>query len=205
MFTNVDGKKVYSYTASHDFDASLPSIVFIHGAANDHSVWSLQSRYFAYHGWNALAVDLPGHGRSEGAPLSSVEALAQWLAAYLDALKVAQCWVTGHSMGSLIGLEAAARYPSRINGLSLVGTAVPMPVSGALLKTSAANDHVAYEMINAFAHSARAKLGGNRVPGAWMLGNSIRLMERSADGALHADFIPWHSLIACFSNSGQSP
>jgi len=63
-----------------------------------------------------------------------------------------------------------------------------MPVSGALLKTSAANDHVAYEMINAFAHSARAKLGGNRVPGAWMLGNSIRLMERSADGALHADF-----------------
>lgn len=188
MFTNVDGKKTYSYTANHVFDASLPTIVFIHGAANDHSVWSLQSRYFAYHGWNALAVDLPGHGRSEGAPLNSVEALAQWLAAYLDALNVTQCWVTGHSMGSLVGLEAAARYPSRINGLSLVGTAVPMPVSGALLKTSAANDHVAYEMINAFAHSARAKLGGNRVPGAWMLGNSIRLMERSADGALHADF-----------------
>jgi len=188
VYTSVAGSKTYAYTANRPFDASLPTIVFVHGAANDHSVWSLQSRYFAYHGWNALAVDLPGHGRSEGAPLTSIDALAQWLDAFLDAVGVAQCWITGHSMGSLIGLETAARNPPRISGLALIGTAVPMPVSGTLLKTSAANDHVAYEMINAFAHSPRAQLGGNRVPGAWMLGSNMRLMERSADGTLYADF-----------------
>ena len=188
MFTTVDTHRTYAYTANRPLDPTLPSIVFIHGAANDHSVWSLQSRYFAYHGWNALAVDLPGHGRSEGAALSDIGALAQWVSAFLDALGVARCWIAGHSMGSLIGLEAAARYPSRISGLALIGTAVPMPVSNALLKTSAANDHAAYEMINAFAHSPRAQLGGNRVPGAWMLGSNMRLMERSADGVLHADF-----------------
>ncbi len=188
MFTTVAGRKSYAYTANRPFDASLPTIVFVHGAANDHSVWSLQSRYFAYHGWNALAVDLPGHGRSQGATLDNVGALAQWLVAFLDAVGVARCWIVGHSMGSLIGLEAAARHPSRVNGLVLVGTAVPMPVSDVLLETSAANDHVAFELINAFAHSPRAQLGGNRVPGAWMLGNSIRLMERSAEGTLHADF-----------------
>lgn len=188
MFTTVAGRKSYAYTANRPFDASLPTIVFVHGAANDHSVWSLQSRYFAYHGWNALAVDLPGHGRSQGAALDNVGALAQWLVAFLDAVGVAGCWIVGHSMGSLIGLEAAARHPSRVNGLVLVGTAVPMPVSDVLLETSAANDHVAFELINAFAHSPRAQLGGNRVPGAWMLGNSIRLMERSAEGTLHADF-----------------
>jgi pimeloyl-ACP methyl ester carboxylesterase len=188
VFTKVAGKETYAYTANRSFENSLPTIVFVHGAANDHSVWSLQSRYFAYHGWNALAVDLPGHGRSEGAALDNIGALAQWLAAFLDAIDVAQCRIVGHSMGSLIGLEAAARYSSRVSGLALVGTAVPMPVSEVLLKTSAANDHVAYELINAFAHSPRAQLGGNRVPGTWMLGNNMRLMERSADGTLHADF-----------------
>lgn len=188
MFTTVAGRKTYAYTANKPVDAALPAIVFVHGAANDHSVWSLQSRYFAYHGWNAMAVDLPGHGRSEGTALDNIGALADWLVAFLDAVNIKQCCIVGHSMGSLIGLETAARHPSRVNGLALVGTAVPMPVSDVLLKTSAANDHVAYELINMFAHSSRAQLGGNRVPGAWMLGNSMRLMERSANGTLHADF-----------------
>ena len=40
--------------------------MFVHGAGMDHSVWPLQARHFAYRGWNALAVDLPGHGRSGG-------------------------------------------------------------------------------------------------------------------------------------------
>jgi len=188
VFTTVAGRKTYAYTANKPLDSSLPAIVFVHGAANDHSVWSLQSRYFAYHGWSALAVDLPGHGRSEGAALDSIAALAQWLVAFLDAVNVTQCYIVGHSMGSLVGLETAARHPSRVNGLALVGTAVPMQVSDVLLKTSAANDHLAYELINTFAHSPRAQLGGNRVPGAWMLGNNMRLMERSANGTLYADF-----------------
>ncbi len=91
-------------------------------------------------------------------------------------------------MGSLVALEAASRHPQRITKIAMIGSAVPIPVSEALMAASAANDHAAYEMINVFAHSNAAQLGGNRVPGLWMMGSAMRLMERSGDGVLYADF-----------------
>ncbi len=196
VYLNADGRRAYAYTANHPVDPAKRTVVFLHGAANDHSVWALQSRYFAYHGWNALAVDLPGHGKSEGEALSTIEALADWAARLLDSAGIGKAALVGHSMGSLVALEAAARHPSRAAGIALVGTAVPMAVSEPLLAASKANDHGAYEMINAFAHSSGAQIGGNRVPGLWMLGNNMRLMERSRAGVLHADFV------ACNSYSG---
>ena len=188
MYLKVDNKKVYGYTANHPFDAAKPTVVFIHGAAHDHSVWALQSRYFAYHGWNALALDLPGHGKSEGDAFDRVGNLADWVARVLDAAGATTASLVGHSMGSLVALETAARHSARIAKLALVGTAVPMPVSEPLLNASRANDHVAYEMINLFSHSNTAQIGGNRVPGIWMMGSAMRLMERSGTGVLHADF-----------------
>ncbi len=188
MNLTVDDRKAYVYTANHAVDATMPTVMFIHGAASDHSVWSLQSRYFAYHGWNALAVDLPGHGKSAAPPCASVGAAADWILRLLDATQMRQAVLVGHSLGSLIALEAAARHPSRVTRLALIGSIVPMPVSEPLLQASRANDHVAYDMINVFSHSAAAQMGGNRVPGLWMMGSSMRLMERSAPGVLHTDF-----------------
>jgi pimeloyl-ACP methyl ester carboxylesterase len=189
VYLNVDGQRAYAYSANHPVDRIRPTAVFLHGAAHDHSVWALQSRYFAYHGWNALAVDLPGHGRSQGRALSTIEDLADWAIRLLDSAAIERAALVGHSMGSLIALEAAARHPSRVARIALVGTAVPMPVSEPLLAASNANDHVAYEMINVYAHSGTAQIGGNRLPGVWMLGNNMRLMERSGAGVLHADFV----------------
>jgi len=188
MYLTVDNKKTYAYTANRALDASKPTVVFIHGAANDHSVWALQSRYYAYHGWNAFAVDLPGHGKSAGAAYRSVGDLAAWITRFLDAAGAYKAALVGHSMGSLVALESAARNPQRIRKLALIGTSVPIQVSEPLLNASKANDHVAYEMINAYAHSNAAQIGGNRMPGMWMMGSAIRLMERSGDGVLHADF-----------------
>ena len=188
MYLTVDDKKIYAYTANRAFDATKPTVVFIHGAANDHSVWSLQSRYFAYHGWNAFAVDLPGHGKSAGAALATVRELAGWITHFLDAVGAKDVTLVGHSMGSLVALETATCHPERIRKIAMIGSAVPIRVSETLLNTSKANDHVAYEMINVFAHSNSAQLGGNRVPGMWMMGSAMRLMERSGDGVLHADF-----------------
>lgn len=188
MQLSVDDRKTYAYTANRAFDPKQPTVAFLHGAANDHSVWALQSRYFAYHGWNALALDLPGHGKSEGAPLSSVQDAADWVARALQAAGAGKAALVGHSLGSLIALEAAARHAGRVIHVALVGTAVPMPVSEPLLAASKANAPLAYDMINVFSHSAQAQLGGNRVPGLWMMGNAMRLMERSAPGALFADF-----------------
>ena len=114
MRVAVDGTQVYAYTGGRALDVARPTIVFVHGAAHDHSVFALQSRYFAHHGYAALAVDLPAHGRSDGAPLASVEAIADWIGALLDALDVSEASLVGHSMGALAALEAAARIPRRV-------------------------------------------------------------------------------------------
>jgi pimeloyl-ACP methyl ester carboxylesterase len=186
------GHAVYAYTGTRAFDPSLSTVLFVHGAANDHSVFALQSRYFAWHGMNALAVDLPGHGRSACAPLQSVEALADWLRDVLDAADVGEASIVGHSLGALASLECAARNPRRVRKLALLGPAAPMPVSDDLLAAAAANDHVAYELINGWSYSAGAQLGGNAVPGMWMLGNAMRLMERCREGVLSADLLACH-------------
>jgi pimeloyl-ACP methyl ester carboxylesterase len=191
MKLELNGHEAYAYTGGKTFDPALPCVVFIHGAQNDHSVWSLQSRWFAHHGCAVLAVDLPGHGRSAGAPLPSIEALADWIELLLEkvgaggtALKAS---LVGHSMGSLTALECAARHPARIARIALVGTAVPMPVSEALLKAAREKEPKAIAMINAWSHSPRGTVGGNTVPGMWMLGASRRLMERQQPGVLHND------------------
>src|SRR5258708_31588763 len=117
----VNGTTSYAYTGGKRFDPALPTVVFIHGAQHDHSVWILQSRYLAHHGFGVLAVDLPGHGRSAGPALTSVEALADWLSALLEATGVSSASLVGHSMGALIALEAASRFPERVARLALVG------------------------------------------------------------------------------------
>jgi pimeloyl-ACP methyl ester carboxylesterase len=68
----VQGREAYAYTGGKPFDAALPTLVLIHGAVNDHSVWTLLARWFAHHGWGVLAPDLPGHMRSAGPALASV-------------------------------------------------------------------------------------------------------------------------------------
>lgn len=187
MKINVNSEETYAYTAGRDIDRSLPSVVFVHGAANDHSVWALQSRYFAYHGWNALAVDLPGHGASKGKPHAAVGAMADWIAVLLDKLKIERAAIVGHSMGSLAALETAARYPQKLSKLVMVGTAVPMSVSDTLLNAAIANDHAAFDMVNIWGHTAAAQIGSNPLPGVWMAGDFLRLLEKSKPDVLGND------------------
>ena len=183
----VDGRKVYAYTAGKSLDAKRPSVVFIHGAANDHSASLLQTRYFAYHGCNALAFDLPGHGRSDDPPLASIGALADWIVAALDAAGIEQAALVGHSMGSLAALECTARHPQRVRALALVGTAAPMYVGEALLNAAREDRHDALDMINIWGHSAAAQIGGNSAPGIWMTGAYLRLIERARPQVLYVD------------------
>jgi pimeloyl-ACP methyl ester carboxylesterase len=189
MQLEVSGQTAYVYTANHDIDKAKPTVVFIHGAGNDHAVWALQSRYFAYHGHNMLAVDLPGHGRSQGNPLGTIAAMADWVVALLDATGIAKATLVGHSMGSLIALNVAANHPDRVASIVLIGTVVPMPVSAGLLETSEKAEHDAFEMVNIWGHAPQSYLGGNTIPGMWMLGSHLRLLERTAPGTLHRDFV----------------
>lgn len=179
----VHGRRAYAYTGGKPFDPALPCVVFLHGALNDHSVWNLLARWFAHHGHAVLALDEPGHGRSDGPPLESVEAIADWLLAVLDAAGVLRAALVGHSMGSLIALEAAARAPERVTRLVLVATAYPMKVSEALFATARENPLRAIDMVNAFSHSGIAAKPSFPGPGSWLHGANRALMRRMQAGA----------------------
>ena len=187
MEFKVDGQRTYAYTGARAFDPALPSVVFVHGAGLDHTVWILQSRWFAHHGYNALALDLPGHGRSAGATRTRIEDMAAWLRQCVDALDIEHVSLAGHSMGALVTLAAAGEMPDRITFTALLGVAVPMPVSDALLEAARERPGDAHTMITSWGHGFAAQLGGNRAPGMWMTGNAMRLLERGASGLLAND------------------
>lgn len=170
--------EAYAYTGGKAFDAGLPTLVFVHGALHDHSVWTLLARWFAHHGHGVLAVDLPGHGRSAGPALASVEAMADWLLALMDAAGVAAASLVGHSMGSLVGLEAAGKAPARVRHLVMIGTAYPMVVSEALLAQAASDPRAAIASVNAWSHSTQAAKPSHPGPGAWLHGGNVALMRR---------------------------
>ena len=193
MELSVNGNTAYAYTGGKTFDPALPCIVFVHGALHDHSVWTLLARWFAHHGHAVLAVDQPGHGRSGGAPLASVETTADWLLALLAAAGVGKAAFVGHSMGSLIALEAAARAPTTACALVMIGTAYPMKVSEALLQTARTAPLKAIDMVNVFSHSGIAAKPSYPGPGTWLHGANRALMRRvqagqTAVNLFHHDF-----------------
>lgn len=183
----VMGYPAYAYTGGRPFDPSMPAIVFIHGAAFDHSVWQWQSRYFAHHGFSVLAVDLPAHGRSPGIARTSVEAMADWMNALIEAAGLPNAALVGHSMGGIVALDTARRHPQRVSKLAMVGAAMPMAVGPAFLAAAADDAPEGLDMEAVWGHARSAVLATSPVPGTWLLGSSRRLNGRARSGVLHAD------------------
>src|SRR5215468_4240307 len=187
MQLNVNGSDVFVATGGREFDKTLPTVVFLHGAGFDHSTWALHTRWFAHHGFGVLAPDLPGHGRSAGPSLSSIAEMADWTAALLQAAGAAKAHLIGHSMGSLIALETAARHPERVSALSLIGTAATMTVGPDLLKAAEANSQDANDMVSIWGLGFKAELGGSLAPGLWMHGGAQAVLRHCEPGVLFRD------------------
>jgi pimeloyl-ACP methyl ester carboxylesterase len=183
----INNNDVYVATGNRTPDPDLETVLFIHGTGQDHTIWVLPTRYFARHGKNVLAVDLPGHGRSGGDPLETIEAISDFIIDLLDAAGLSKAAIVGHSLGALVALTAAAQHPDRVRAIALVGVAVPMPVSEYLLNKARENQHTAIDMLNFWGYSKSAQLGGNATPGNWMLGGGVRLMEKAGPGVIFTD------------------
>jgi pimeloyl-ACP methyl ester carboxylesterase len=193
MQLSVKGADTFVATGGKPFDNSLPTVVLLHGAGFDHSTWALHSRWFAHHGFSVLAPDLPAHGRSGGKPLPTIADMADWTAALLDAVGATKARLIGHSMGSLVALETAARHPDKVSGLSLIGTAATMTVGPDLLKAAEANDAAAIDMVSIWGLGFKAELGGSLAPGLWMHQGAERVLQRCAPGVLHGDLAACNS------------
>lgn len=191
MKVDVNGESIFVSTGGVEFDANLPCIVFVHGAAMDHTFWTLNARYFARNGFSVLAPDLPGHGLSDGDAHSQIQSLSTWLFQLLDVMGVNDVRIVGHSMGSLVALEAGALQPHRVKHLALLGAAYPMPVGEPLLNAAKANQHSAIDMVSLFGTSYGSQLGHNTLAGVSVLNHCVRILERAKPGALYS------SLSAC--------
>jgi pimeloyl-ACP methyl ester carboxylesterase len=196
---SIDNKAVFAYTAAHELDARKPTLVFVHGAGLDHSTFGLQSRYFGYHGRNVLALDLPGHGRSEGPPLPSIGAMADWVSKVVHQLSLSRFIVAGHSMGALVALECADRQPDQVERIACIGVAYPMKVSESFLDAARRNDHAAYDMETIWGHAAQAPLSGNPNPGMWMYGDMLARLRRLAPGVLYNDLKACNEYVSDFA------
>ena len=183
----VNGRTVFATTGGTDFDPAKPAVVFLHGAGFDRTAWRLQTRWFAHHGRSVLAIDFPAHGWSEGPALDSIAAMADWTAALLDAAGAAKAKLVGHSMGSLIALETAARHPAKVSALGLIATAAAMTVGPDLLKAAEANDRSAIDMVSIWGLGFQAELGGSLAPGLWMHSGAQRVLEQCRPGVLFND------------------
>ena len=199
MLLDVNGKTAWAYTAGSAPAPDRPAIVFIHGAQNDHSVWTAQARALAHQGHHVLAVDLPGHGRSAGPALATVQEMAAWLLDLLDTAGIDDAVLAGHSMGSLIALEAASRAPARVRALALVGSTWPMKVADALLETARTNEPAAIDMVNLWSHAAIAPAAPGQPQGVWLAGASRRLMQRLSQlnpaQLFHTDFVACNTYV----------
>jgi pimeloyl-ACP methyl ester carboxylesterase len=183
----VQGYPAYCYTGSRPFDPTLPAIVFIHGAAFDHSVWQWQSRYFAHHGFSVLAPDFPAHGKSPGEMRKRISSMADWIAALIESACIESAHIVGHSMGSLVALELAINHATRVNKLALVGTSIPMGVGDAFLAAARDDSPVGLDMEATWGHTRGSLLTQSPVPGMSLFGTSRQLNGRSLPGVLASD------------------
>lgn len=176
--------QVSGATGGRDLGSEGPIVVLVHGAGMDRTAWSLQTRWLAHHGCPALAVDLPGHGASTHDELDSIDAYAAWLAGLVQALD-RPVHVVGHSMGSFIALECAAK--TQLASITLIGTAAAMPVHPALLDAAEANDPLAAQLMAGWGFAAATRTGPHPSPGNSMVGANLALVAQTKNGVLFKD------------------
>lgn len=189
MIVRVDGVDAHAATGGVDISGSDgPVVLLIHGAGMDSTVWYLQTRYLAHRGLRAVAVDLPGHGRSEGEPLVTIADMADWVVRFIAAADLGSVHVVGHSMGTFIALELASRHAEAVSSITLCGTATSMPVHPELLDAAEHDLPRAAALMAAWGHAKPAHTAPNPTPGLWMTGGAMALVEIGRPGVLTNDF-----------------
>ena len=187
MELSVDGCAVFATTGGTDFDPAKPAVVFLHGAGFDRTAWRLQTRWFAHHERSVLAIDFPAHGRSAGPALESIAAMAEWTAALIEAAGLKNAALVGHSMGGLVAIETAARFPDKVRALGLCGVAAEMPVHPEMLESAKADTLKVQELMTFWGMGNALHKGGMVSPGLWLRRESLAVLSGNRAGVIHAD------------------
>ena len=178
------GNVFYTATGSA---TERPPLVLIHGAGGSHLVWPRQLRRID--GWRVIALDLPGHGRSDRPGYDSIAAYAEVVDHFLTALHIEQAIVAGHSMGGAIAQQLALTYPEKVAGLVLLNTGAAMTVNPDLLEMAQTDLHKAAEMISRWSWS-RATTDDVRQ-------RDVQIMVANGAAIVHGDFLACSRFDVC--------
>ncbi len=189
MKFKVNNKEVFASTGGQPFDINKPLIVFVHGSGLSHVTWVLQTRYFAFHGYSVLAIDLPGHGYSEGPSLKSIEEMGDWISDVIEASGTYEASLVGHSQGCLIAMETASKFSDKVKSLSLMGGGGAIPMNPELLSLAENGDSKAVDLMMDWAHGPAGHFGGHAVPGLHHINIGRAIVHNgSIKNALGVDF-----------------
>jgi pimeloyl-ACP methyl ester carboxylesterase len=169
------------YFANEEENWSRPAVILIHGAGGTHLSWPPEIRRMA--GQRIYAIDLPGHGKSDGFGRQTIEDYARAVLDFMDALKIRKALFVGHSMGGAVALYLGVHNPSRTLGLGLFSTGPRLRVSSALLEKTAnpATFTMAVQSINELAFGPHAESRIREAAGQRM--TDVR------PAVLHGDFL----------------
>ncbi len=183
----VQHQPAFVYTGKTNFDVDKLTVLFIHGAANDHQVWLGLMGALDGFGMNTLAVDLPGHGKTFESVKTSITTYADWIINLLDNAGINHAVLVGHSMGSLIALDCAIRYPTRVAKMILIGTAAPMPVAEKILLMAHEQPETAIDMLVRASFYTQKCADGTWPPATSMMQSYRDLLGNSRPGVLAND------------------
>jgi len=187
MYADVQGKQVFATTGGKPFDNRKPTVIFLHGSGLDHTFWGLHSRFFAFRNYAVLALDTPGHTNSAGPPLTSIEAMADWLNDVVEELDASNISLIAHSQGCLVALEFAARYPERLKSVSLVASGLATPVNDALIKAAEEDPEAAIAMMLGWGFGSAGHLHQGPIPGNSMVAGGRKVMRGNVPNELATD------------------
>lgn len=148
-YFNVDSVKIACWINRRSFEEKNPCLFFIHGSGGDHSLWSFQYAGLSK-GFNIIAVELPGHGRSEGDGEDDINKYALWVKKLLSIMKLKNVVIVGHSLGAAIALHFASNFEEMIKGVVAVGGGLKMPVNPTIFELLKTMPETAFDLICKF-------------------------------------------------------
>ena len=158
-----------------------PPVLLVHGAGGSHLGWPPQIRRL--NGQRVFALDLPGHGKSEGVGRQDIIEYAKSVVEFMKALRLSAAVVIGISMGSAIALSLALDYRKRVLGLGLIGAGAKMRVAASTLEL-ASNPSTFLSAVETVIHNSYSSSVDPRVKEL-----AIQQMAETRQAVLYGDFL----------------
>tara|TARA_Y100001970_G_scaffold41512_1_gene51351 strand:+ start:41139 stop:41912 length:774 start_codon:yes stop_codon:yes gene_type:complete len=162
LILEVENKKVFASNAGQSFDKKKETIVLLHGSGQSHVVWSLTDQFLSDIGYNVYALDLPGHGNSDGESLKSIEEMSSWLDKVIKKIGIEKLSIIGHSQGCLVALDYSNKFSNKVKKLIFIAGSYEIPVNQSLISLAESGNMESLNLMMKWGYGySKQFIGGN--------------------------------------------